>query len=172
MQCGIRLAFLIVFAWLLPSGEAAAQPAGPGPTPCGLIWVACSGAPGPDSPGTPAATQAALNVFQAATACASQGRNCEEDATAGAGDRVRPSWEVRNHIDGQRYFRIIDVAGNDVLNLRDGPGTEFGIIGIVPPSADDVHVGDCQTNSRGERWCATAWRDTHGWANRKFLVQD
>lgn len=49
------------------------------------------------------------------------------------------------------------------LNLRSGPGTEYGIVGSMPAGAT-VDVGSCTG-----RWCVVAYGGEQGYAARSYL---
>lgn len=55
------------------------------------------------------------------------------------------------------------IVTND-LNLRDGPGTGFGIITAMPAGAE-VNVGGCTGN-----WCQVSWGDFEGYASASYLA--
>ena len=40
--------------------------------------------------------------------------------------------------DGPDFYRLVDVAADDVLNIRAGPGTEHPIVGAIPANADGI----------------------------------
>lgn len=50
------------------------------------------------------------------------------------------------------------------LNLRDGPGTGYGIIATMPPGSY-VDVLEC-----GGGWCRVAWRGIEGFASASYLA--
>lgn len=49
------------------------------------------------------------------------------------------------------------------LNLRRGPGTNFGVITVLPGGAT-VNVLGCRGG-----WCRIAWRRGYGYASRSYL---
>lgn len=49
------------------------------------------------------------------------------------------------------------------VNLRTGPGTNFGVITVLPGGAT-VNVLGC-----GGGWCRIAWRDGNGYASSSYL---
>lgn len=54
------------------------------------------------------------------------------------------------------------VVTND-LNLRSGPGTQYGVITSMPAGAR-VDVGGCRGN-----WCQVNWRGRSGYASASYL---
>ena len=60
---------------------------------------------------------------------------------------------------------VVGLPAGDVLNLREGPGTEFPIMTGLPPSQCGVMVtGDCQGS-----WCPVEDGHYAGWAHRRYL---
>jgi uncharacterized protein YraI len=51
----------------------------------------------------------------------------------------------------------------DNLNLRNGPGLWYDVVGAVPPGSD-VRVMNCVGS-----WCRVAWNDTQGYVSRRFI---
>lgn len=49
------------------------------------------------------------------------------------------------------------------LNLRSGPGTNFGVIAVLPGGAT-VNVVGCASG-----WCRIAWRSGYGYASSRYL---
>jgi hypothetical protein len=65
-------------------------------------------------------------------------------------------------------FRIVKVAEHDVLNVRQGPSAEHGIVGSLPPSTRGIALkGECQTT-----WCPVVHGAVTGWVNRTYLAQE
>lgn len=68
-------------------------------------------------------------------------------------------------------YRVVGVAGNDVLNMRSGPGTGYGIVAEIPPYGTGVSVSGCRAVSGFKsKWCAVTWRGASGWASASFLA--
>ncbi|MEM9223557.1 MAG: SH3 domain-containing protein [Pseudomonadota bacterium] len=59
---------------------------------------------------------------------------------------------------------VVGVAGNDVLNVRSGPGTRNRVVGIIPPDACGVRLGQ-----RRGGWVRVNYRGLRGWASARFL---
>jgi uncharacterized protein YraI len=58
-------------------------------------------------------------------------------------------------------FRVVQKV---YLNVRDGAGTDYEIVGVIPPAAPGVNIDDCIGG-----WCHIAWRGVTGWVNARFL---
>jgi uncharacterized protein YraI len=89
--------------------------------------------------------------------------------------------------DGPDFFRVVNVAGNDVLNMRTAPSASSRIVGIIPPGSTGVRNLGCQGGlsfaqweratpaeraaAARQRWCRVDYRGTLGWANGRFLAE-
>ncbi|WP_298819174.1 SH3 domain-containing protein [uncultured Roseibium sp.] len=88
--------------------------------------------------------------------------------------------------DGPDYYDVTDVSENDHLNVRSGPGTGFGVVGVLPPNATALENLDqvpitCDDASnlnqfeRGNYWTKIAWKSGNalivGWVKTKFLTE-
>lgn len=62
-------------------------------------------------------------------------------------------------------FRVAGVDEDDVLNVRDGPSAEHGVIGSILPDAAGIKiVGPCIS-----AWCPIQHRGITGWVNSLYL---
>ena len=58
-----------------------------------------------------------------------------------------------------------EIAHNDVLNVREGPGVQYPIIGFFRPEYCEIQgTGRCLGN-----WCETANHEFTGWVNTRYL---
>ncbi len=89
--------------------------------------------------------------------------------------------------DGPDYFRVVDVAQDDVLNIRSEGNANAPILGTIPAGADGVkNLGctgglsfvDWQNATQEERdaaaktrWCRVSFDGTEGWAAGWFLAE-
>lgn len=89
--------------------------------------------------------------------------------------------------DGPDSFRVVGVAKDDVLNLRQEPSAAAMIIGRIPPDATGLRNLGCrggqslaewQAASEAERaaavfrrWCRVEYRGTTGWVAGRFLAE-
>jgi hypothetical protein len=63
-------------------------------------------------------------------------------------------------------FAIDDIAANDALNMRTGPGTIFPVVTVMPPGSRDVSVSLCVTVvGYALKWCQVDWHGHQGWAS-------
>ena len=64
-------------------------------------------------------------------------------------------------------YRVVSVAYDDVLNVRQGPSAEHPAIAALDPEARGVRlIGPCQ----GE-WCFVRHQEIVGWVNRFYLEE-
>jgi hypothetical protein len=63
-------------------------------------------------------------------------------------------------------YVVTNVDRDDVLNVRDGPSTEFAVVGELQPGSRDVSItGACRSE-----WCPVRHQATSGWVNRMYLA--
>ncbi|MCB8979294.1 MAG: SH3 domain-containing protein [Ardenticatenaceae bacterium] len=67
-------------------------------------------------------------------------------------------------------FATIFVEPNDVLNVRSGPGVNFGIVGSIPPNATDVQITGSGQLVSGSTWVPVQRGAVAGWVNSRFLT--
>ena len=71
---------------------------------------------------------------------------------------------------GAADFAVIFVEPNDVLNVRSGPGVDFGIVGTIPPDATDVAITGSGQSVSGSTWVPVQRGNLAGWVNSRFLT--
>jgi hypothetical protein len=60
---------------------------------------------------------------------------------------------------------VVNVARDDVLNVRSGPSADFEVVGALHPGSRGVTVtGTCQA-----RWCPVEHAAARGWVNSTYL---
>jgi Peptidase M15/Bacterial SH3 domain len=65
-------------------------------------------------------------------------------------------------------YMVANVEYDDVLNVRNGPSTEFAVIAELPPDSRGVSiVGACRAG-----WCPVQHSSASGWVNRNYLALD
>ncbi|MCC6607242.1 MAG: SH3 domain-containing protein [Anaerolineae bacterium] len=70
----------------------------------------------------------------------------------------------------QAGFATIFVEPTDVLNVRSGPGVDFGIVGTIPPNATDVQITGSGQVVAGSTWVPVQRGAVTGWVNSRFLT--
>lgn len=99
--------------------------------------------------------------------------------------------QAQLHGHGPDAWQVVDVAPDDMLNLRMGPGTRYPIIGAFAPDENGLVQVTCvpfMTYEQGmnlspatraqldlpPRWCLMTSADTRrqGWVSARFLAED
>jgi hypothetical protein len=66
---------------------------------------------------------------------------------------------------------VVGVAADDTLNMRSGPGVEFGVVAELAPLTDDVvATGESRMLDRGAVWVEATVDGVTGWANWRYLA--
>jgi hypothetical protein len=65
-------------------------------------------------------------------------------------------------------FRVVNVRGHDVLNVRSGPSSDSDIVGGLPPGSRGIAI----TSACRSAWCPVQHRATNGWVNRAYLAPE
>jgi hypothetical protein len=91
--------------------------------------------------------------------------------------------------DGPDWFRVVDVAADDVLNMRGRPSAHAEKVGSIPPGSDCVRNLGCQGGLTLEefttltpdeqaarlkeipRWCRVEYEGTTGWVAGRYLSE-
>lgn len=90
---------------------------------------------------------------------------------------------------GPDAWQVVGVAPDDALNMRSGPGTDYLVIGTLPPHATGLGMVTCvpylsmaqfqslsatQRANLPPRWCLVRSRDgaSSGWVAARFLAED
>ena len=69
---------------------------------------------------------------------------------------------------GIRY-RVVDVAGDDVLNVRAGAGVANAVVGSLGPSETRIIGSGRSENVSGSTWLEVEFAGGEGWANGAYL---
>jgi hypothetical protein len=65
-------------------------------------------------------------------------------------------------------FKVVNVRGSDVLNVREGPSWDRDVVGAIPPGGRGVALtGECRS-----QWCPVRHHDLRGWVNRTYLESE
>lgn len=94
---------------------------------------------------------------------------------------------VRADADGPDFWAVVNVAQDDVLNVRVGPDYRAEKIGEIPFDGSAIKNLGCngpdfsewidmteaeQTQARDRRWCQIDYKGTVGWVKGKYLRED
>ncbi len=69
-------------------------------------------------------------------------------------------------------FRVVDVASNDVLNIRSGPGVDNPVVGEIPFDGTGIRVTGDGLVVAGGRWVPILYGNITGWVNSQYLVEE
>lgn len=76
------------------------------------------------------------------------------------------SAEANTGPDSKKAFKVVNVANDDVLNIRSGPSSDHGKVGELQPGSQGITMtGDCKA-----MWCPIQHEAKSGWVNRKYLA--
>ena len=68
----------------------------------------------------------------------------------------------------QQRLRVIDIAPNDVLNMRELPTTQSRIVGLIPPDGRGlVATGEVEGD-----WVFVRHGNVEGWVSRRFVAPE
>lgn len=89
--------------------------------------------------------------------------------------------------DGPDFYRVRNVAANDVLNMRSGPSPSAPKVGAIPHDGDGLRNLGCRgglafeqwrmakpserSAAERRRWCRVEFRGATGWVNGRFLAE-
>jgi len=66
-------------------------------------------------------------------------------------------------------YRVVGVAPDDVLNMRERPGPRSAVVGEIPFDATGIRRVRCTDD---EKWCQVRYRNQQGWVDIRFLRRD
>ncbi len=68
-------------------------------------------------------------------------------------------------------YMVINVASDDVLNVRANAGVSHPIVGVIPPNGTGVQVTGAGEQVGGALWAPIKYKDITGWVNSNYLVR-
>ena len=92
--------------------------------------------------------------------------------------------------DGPDFYRVRNVAANDVLNMRAAPNPRARQVGAIPPDGACIRNLGCrggltfreftelspaerkQRERENPRWCEVEYRGVTGWVAGRYLAED
>lgn len=69
-------------------------------------------------------------------------------------------------------YRVVDVAEDDELNIRQQPDAASEIVGTLHSGADRIVVAGTRVEMNGSVWWQVAGEDGLGWVNARYLAPD
>ncbi|HPQ97673.1 MAG: SH3 domain-containing protein [Thiothrix sp.] len=68
------------------------------------------------------------------------------------------------------FHQVINVAQNDVLNMRSGPGTGYPVVASIPHNGRTlITTGKASSQGRND-WVEVVWAGSTGWVNERYLT--
>jgi len=71
----------------------------------------------------------------------------------------------------QNLYRVINVASDDVLNVRSGPGADNSIVGELSPNSVGIQITGEEVQVGNSLWVPILYQGLIGWVNRHFLTE-
>ena len=78
-------------------------------------------------------------------------------------------WVNSNYLAHQAYT-VVNVASDDVLNVRSNAGVAHPIVGAIPPHGMGVQITGAGAQVDGSLWAPVEYRGITGWANSNYLA--
>ncbi len=69
-------------------------------------------------------------------------------------------------------YKVINIASNDTLNVREDTGNVYKILGELPFNAKNIAVSKCIPNDTGKEWCKIQYGSLIGWVRSKYISID
>jgi len=143
----------------LPSSPAVPATTSALPSPRRGATELADEAPAPQRPVLPQPTEVSRTDADAKAAAASKTAPLKRPTALAAVSPPSPPGRA------VPSFRVAGVDEDDVLNVRDGPSPEHGVIGSILPDAAGIKiVGPCVST-----WCPIQHRGITGWVNSFYL---
>jgi hypothetical protein len=67
-------------------------------------------------------------------------------------------------------YRVVNVASDDVLNVRSQPDLEASIVGTIPPDGTDVQLTGKGVQVGNNFWVPIKYKEITGWVNTNYLT--
>ena len=69
-------------------------------------------------------------------------------------------------------YKVVKVASNDVLNIREAPGVKYAIAGTIPPDSTGVKILGEGIQADNATWVPILYNGIFGWVNSHYLAQE
>jgi hypothetical protein len=66
-------------------------------------------------------------------------------------------------------YRVVNVASNDVLNVRSAAGADNRIVGTIPANGTGIRITGASVQAGGGVWVPIQYQEISGWVNSKYL---
>ena len=85
---------------------------------------------------------------------------------------VPPTATQQSILFGDEFYAVVNVAADDVLNVRASAGVSAKIVGTMPYFAHHVKIAESESAMVGEsQWVLAQYADVTGWVNRRYLAR-
>jgi uncharacterized protein YraI len=78
-------------------------------------------------------------------------------------------WVNSNYL-AEQIYTVVNVASDDVLNVRDNTGVAHPIVGAIPPHGMGVRIVGAGAQVDGSLWVPIEYRGIAGWVNSNYLA--
>lgn len=123
-----------------------------------VVAAACSGAVETTTTSSPAATTAPPATSSTTTTEVTTTTSLPEDTSTTTVTEPAAGW------------RVVDVAADDVLNVREGPGVRYAIIDEFAPDATGIVTTGNVAKIGSSMWVEVAIPSGAGWASARYLA--
>lgn len=147
--------------------------------PVALALVAAACGEGVSSTSTTGATttttEATTTTSETATTTTTEATTSTTEATTSTTEATTTTTTLAGEpidIPGQAgdVFAVVGVAFNDVLNVREGPGTNYSILAVLDPLADNVVATGQERALTRTIWREVTVGGVTGWSNSSYLA--
>lgn len=66
-------------------------------------------------------------------------------------------------------YRVVDVANDDVLNIRSGPNADEPFVGDILSNGTDINITGLSVKQGADWWVPITYANNNGWVNGRFL---
>ncbi len=138
-----------------------------------LVTAACGGDAGDSSDTTAAAAAATTTTTAAAatsTSTTAQAATTSTTAAPGGATLTLPGELFESGPGAGDVLGVVAVAFDDVLNLREGPGTDFEVLKKMPARSDRVVANGRAQALPNSIWYEVTFTGVTGWASSTYLA--
>ena len=71
-----------------------------------------------------------------------------------------------------RYYNVVNIPSDTTLNVREGAGRKYEIIGELLPDTKHIMVTQCKNNDEGIKWCYIKYGNIKGWVHSHYIQSE
>jgi uncharacterized protein YraI len=68
-------------------------------------------------------------------------------------------------------YQVVNVAANDTLNVRSGPGADSQVVGTIPPDGTGIQITGPGVRVQESTWVPINYLGLIGWVNSNYLAE-